>query len=124
MKPDAIRPLFPGSSCCCCAAEAAAKEAGWNSWSRILADGTYGQSSLNAITGKAGGLVALSAAGFARASTRQHWFPADRLAAGACGEMRSSIIRQTRHRLRAEQDALLLEVWQACNKSDTSCCWK
>ncbi|WP_251868927.1 2-deoxy-5-keto-D-gluconate 6-phosphate aldolase domain-containing protein, partial [Enterobacter asburiae] len=34
------------------AAEAAAKEAGLEQRSGILADGTYGQSSLNAITGK------------------------------------------------------------------------
>lgn len=71
------------------AAEAAAQEAGLDQRSGILADGTYGQRALNAITGKGwwiGRPIELPSSRPLRLSM-QHRLAADRLAAGACRQM-------------------------------------
>ncbi len=102
------------------AAEAAAQEAGLDQRSGILADGTYGQRALNAITGKGWWIG------------RPIELPSSRPLRLEHGNIGSQLIDWPLEHvvkcpvfyhpddpaaLRAEQDALLLEVWQACNKS-------
>ena len=102
------------------AAEAAADEAGLDGRSGILADGTYGQRSLNAITGKGwwiGRPIEMPSSRPLRLEHGNIGSPADRLAAGTRGEMPGLLSSGRSRRAGAEQDALLLEVWQACNKS-------
>ena len=118
-RPGATKPAFR-SSLLLAAAEAAAQEAGLDQRSGILADGTYGQRALNAITGKGWWIG------------RPIELPSSRPLRLEHGNIGSQLIDWPLEHvvkcpvfyhpddpaaLRAEQDALLLEVWQACNKS-------
>lgn len=102
------------------AAQAAAQEAGLEKRSGILADDTFGQRALNAITGQGWWIG------------RPIELPGSRPLRLEHGNIGSQLIRwpldhvvkclvfyhpQDPASLRAEQDELLLEVWKACNQS-------
>ncbi|MCX8958179.1 5-dehydro-2-deoxygluconokinase [Erwinia psidii] len=102
------------------AARAAAQEAGLENRSGILADDTYGQAALNAITGEGWWIG------------RPIELPGSRPLRLEHGNIGSQLIQWPREHvvkclvfyhpddpasLRSEQDELLLEVWQACNQS-------
>ena len=102
------------------AAEAAADEAGLDGRSGILADGTYGQRSLNAITGKGWWIGRPIEMPSSRPLRLEHGNIGSQLIDWPLEHVVKCLVfyhPADPAELRAEQDALLLEVWQACNKS-------
>ncbi len=102
------------------AAEAAATEAGLDRRSGILADGTYGQRSLNAITGKGWWIGRPIELPSSRPLRLEHGNIGSQLIDWPLEHVVKCLVfyhPDDPVALRAEQDALLLEVWQACNKS-------
>ena len=102
------------------AAEAAAQEAGLDQRSGILADGTYGQRALNAITGKGWWIGRPIELPSSRPLRLEHGNIGSQLIDWPLEHVVKCLVfyhPDDPAALRAEQDALLLEVWQACNKS-------
>jgi 5-dehydro-2-deoxygluconokinase len=102
------------------AAEAAAQEAGLDRRSGILADGTYGQRALNAITGKGWWIGRPIELPGSRPLRLEHGNIGSQLIDWPLEQVVKCLVfyhPADPAALRAEQDALLLEVWQACNKS-------
>ncbi|NEN67663.1 DUF2090 domain-containing protein, partial [Escherichia coli] len=102
------------------AAEAAAQEAGLDQRSGILADGTYGQRALNAITGKGWWIGRPIELPSSRPLRLEHGNSGSQLIDWPLEHVVKCLVfyhPDDPAALREEQDALLLEVWQACNKS-------
>ncbi|MFS9532170.1 PfkB family carbohydrate kinase, partial [Klebsiella pneumoniae] len=102
------------------AAEAAAQEAGLDQRSGILADCTYGQRALNAITGKGWWIGRPIELPSSRPLRLEHGNIGSQLIDWPLEHVVKCLVfyhPDDPAALREEQDALLLEVWQACNKS-------
>jgi len=102
------------------AAEAAANEAGLGQRSGILADSTYGQRALNAITGRGWWIGRPIELPSSRPLRLEHGNIGSQLIDWPLEHVVKCLVfyhPQDAAALREEQDNLLLEVWQACNKS-------
>ena len=102
------------------AAEAAATEAGLESHSGILADTTYGQQALNAITGKGWWIGRPIELPGSRPLRLEHGNIGSQLIDWPQEHVVKCLVFYHPHdaaELRAEQDALILDVWRGCNKS-------
>lgn len=102
------------------AAEAVAQEAGLEHRSGILADSTYGQDALNAITGKGWWIGRPIELPGSRPLRLEHGNIGSQLIEWPLEQVVKCLVfyhPQDAAALRAEQDALLLEVWQACQQS-------
>ena len=102
------------------AARAAAEDAGLQQRSGILVDGTYGQRALNAITGKGWWIGRPIELPGSRPLRLEHGSIGSQLIDWPLEQVVKCLVfyhPQDPAALCAQQDALLLEVWQACNKS-------
>ncbi|MEQ4531878.1 MAG: 5-dehydro-2-deoxygluconokinase [Mixta sp.] len=102
------------------AAEAAANEAGLDNRSGILADTTYGQQALNAITGKGWWIGRPIEMPGSRPLRLEHGNIGSQLIDWPQEHVVKCLVFYHPHddaALRAEQDALVLDVWRGCNKS-------
>ena len=102
------------------AAETAAKEAGLNGRSGVLIDDTWGQRSLNAITGKGWWIGRPIELPGSRPLRLEHGNIGSQLINWPLEQVVKCLVfyhPDDPVALRAEQDALLLEIWQACNTS-------
>lgn len=102
------------------AAEAAAAEAGLENSSGILADTTYGQRALNAITGKGWWIGRPIEMPGSRPLRLEHGNIGSQLIDWPQEHVVKCLVFYHPHddaALRAEQDALILDVWRGCNKS-------
>ncbi|AIX75557.1 5-dehydro-2-deoxygluconokinase [Pantoea sp. PSNIH4] len=102
------------------AAEAAATEAGLENSSGILADTTYGQRALNAITGKGWWIGRPVEMPGSRPLRLEHGNIGSQLIDWPQEHVVKCLVFYHPHddaALRAEQDGLILDVWRGCNKS-------
>ncbi|EKP4475228.1 5-dehydro-2-deoxygluconokinase [Cronobacter dublinensis] len=102
------------------AAKDAAQEAGLEERSGILADGTYGQRALNAITGQGWWIGRPIELPGSRPLRLEHGDIGSQLASWPLEHVVKCLVFYHPHdpaALREEQDALLLDVWRACQQS-------
>ncbi|HGC6387907.1 TPA: 5-dehydro-2-deoxygluconokinase [Cronobacter dublinensis] len=102
------------------AAKDAAQEAGLEGLSGILADGTYGQRALNAITGQGWWIGRPIELPGSRPLRLEHGDIGSQLASWPLEHVVKCLVFYHPHdpaALREEQDALLLDVWRACQQS-------
>ncbi|MBY4890858.1 5-dehydro-2-deoxygluconokinase [Pantoea sp. DY-15] len=102
------------------AAEEAANEAGLNEKSGILADTTYGQKALNAITGKNWWIGRPIELPSSRPLRLEHGNIGSQLVDWPAEHVVKCLVFYHPHdsaELRKEQDELVLDVWNGCNKS-------
>ncbi len=102
------------------AAKDAAQEAGLEGRSGILADGTYGQRALNAITGQGWWIGRPIELPGSRPLRLEHGDIGSQLASWPLEHVVKCLVFYHPHdpaALREEQDALLLDVWRACQQS-------
>ena len=102
------------------AAQEAATEAGLNEKSGILADTTYGQKALNAITGKKWWIGRPIEQPGSRPLRLEHGNIGSQLIDWPAEHVVKCLVFYHPHdsaELRNEQDDLLLDVWRGCNKS-------
>ena len=102
------------------AAEAAAAEAGLEDHSGILADTTYGQQALNAITGKGWWIGRPIEMPGSRPLRLEHGNIGSQLIDWPQEHVVKCLVFYHPHddaALREQQDALILDVWRGCNKS-------
>lgn len=101
-------------------AQAAATEAGLDQRSGILADTTYGQTALNAITGKGWWIGRPIELPGSRPLRLEHGNIGSQLIDWPQEHVVKCLVFYHPHdsaEMRAEQDELVLDVWRACNKS-------
>ncbi|MCM3102663.1 2-deoxy-5-keto-D-gluconate 6-phosphate aldolase domain-containing protein, partial [Staphylococcus epidermidis] len=102
------------------AAEEAASEAGLESKSGILADTTYGQKALNAITGKGWWIGRPIELPGSRPLRLEHGNIGSQLIDWPAEHVVKCLVFDHPHdsaEMRKEQDDLVLDVWKGCNKS-------
>ncbi|ELY4509636.1 5-dehydro-2-deoxygluconokinase [Cronobacter dublinensis] len=102
------------------AAKDAAQETGLEARSGILADGTYGQRALNAITGQGWWIGRPIELPGSRPLRLEHGDIGSQLASWPLEHVVKCLVFYHPHdpaALREEQDALLLDVWRACQQS-------